>query len=543
VIQTTPRENIRQDPGQKTSAPSPDQRAAEPTLEARRVGVRYAGADRPALRDVSMRLRPGERVALIGPSGGGKTTLLRALEGSVNVSEGSVRRSGKAVLIYQDLRLVAEQTVLDNVCAGASGELSGLQGLITFPASIRQRATELLNDLGLAACADRRLGTLSGGQRQRVAIARALCARPGVLLADEPMGALDPDNAARILTMLARLQAKHGYALVVSMHDPGPDPGFFDRFLVVEKGELVRDCSDAEEAWSVFAAPRGRSGLVSEAASDPSAPAQDSAPERLASWSDRAWQAFGWLLLAGLVFSFIQIDTVGASTGGTWQNLRDFAGRMLPESWQAARELPWGRLGASLLETIYMALIGTTLGILLSLPMAVLGASGISPGWLRVPVRFVLNVLRTVPSIFWALFFVIIVGLGPVAGVLALAAYSVGYLTKFFYEALEDTDARPAEALRALGANRAQVFFRGIFPAARPALAGACLFVLEYNVRGASVLGIVGAGGIGQDLMYYIEWRNFPAAIAGLLLILVVVVLLDAASQRWRARLASARGA
>ena len=174
--------------------------------------------------------------------------------------------------------------------------------------------------------------------------------------------------------------------------------------------------------------------------------------------------------------------------------------------------------------------------------MAVMASRQTSPGPIRVPARLLLNLVRTVPSIFWGLIFVAFVGLGPVAGVFALAAYSVGDLTKFFCEGLEDIDARAGAALRALGATRLQVFTQAVFPAARSVLVAACLFVFEYNIRSASILGVVRAGGIGQDLMYYIEWREFPAAAAGLAMILVVVIALDSFSEWWRRRLVKDRG-
>ena len=189
-----------------------------------------------------------------------------------------------------------------------------------------------------------------------------------------------------------------------------------------------------------------------------------------------------------------------------------------------------------------MALLGTVIGIALSFPFGVLAARELGPPKLRPFVRFLLNTVRTVPSIFWALVFVAMLGLGPVSGVFALAAYSTGYLTKFFYEGLEDVDPRAALALKALGASRTQSFLLAIFPAARPVLTGSCFFMFEYNIRAASILGIVGAGGIGQDLMYYIEWRQFPSAAAGLLLLLVIVVGLDTISERLRKQLAAQRG-
>jgi phosphonate transport system permease protein len=242
----------------------------------------------------------------------------------------------------------------------------------------------------------------------------------------------------------------------------------------------------------------------------------------------------GWALAAIDVRPLFQSEALNG--------MIQFAKELLPASLAEARALPWARLFASLLETIQMALIGTFAGIVLSLPLAILASRQSSPAGIRHAVRFGLNVIRTVPSIIWALVFVAAVGLGPLSGICALAIYSVGYLTKFFYEALENADDRPALALCALGATRLQSFMTAMLPASKPALIGACLFVFEYNIRSASVLGVVGAGGIGADLMYYIEWRNFPAAMAGLLLILVVVVALDGLSGLWRRRVGAQRG-
>lgn len=524
-------------------------RRAPIALDARGVGVRYPGCASWVLRGINLRVERGERVGLVGPSGGGKTTLLRALEGTAPMLEGGVQSDGGVALVYQDLRLVNEQSVLDNVCAGALGELPAWGGAWRYGAAVRARAMDLLGDLGLARLAGRRAGSLSGGQRQRVAIARALCARPGVVLADEPLSALDPENSRRILDVLRGLQDKHGFALVISTHDPSIAPDFFDRVLRVRDGELA-------DASAEFAArPRPQAGPPSfpapiEVLRDGEAIApkeaegpQDDAHAGESSWARVAgWAGFVVLLGAALAWSVSGLGLDRGSFAGAVDGMRDFAARMLPGSWQEFVELPWASLFASLLQTIQMALVGTVVGIALSLPLAVMASRQTGPWFVRWPVRFLLNMVRTVPAIFWALLFVAFAGLGPVAGVMALAAYSVGYLTKFFYETLEDADDRPAKALRALGASRLQAFARAILPTARPGLLGACLFVFEYNIRSASVLGVVGAGGIGQDLMYYIEWRQFPAAVAGLAMILAVVVALDAVSQWQRKRLALQRG-
>ncbi len=521
-------------------AAEPEAPAGPPVLRAHNLAARYAGQAEAALDGVDFEVRRGERVALLGPSGCGKTTLLRVLEGSLPLGAGSIRAEGKAALVYQDFRLVPELSVLRNVCSGALEETRGTLRGGRFPKEIRERAMGLLEELGLSAYAHERASSLSGGQRQRVAIARALCARPAVLLADEPLCSLDPENSERILRLLARLQKRHGFALVVSMHDEGPDPDFFNRFLVLDKGRVNRQTADATSAWEFF---EERRRLLREEEDTAGQPKQD----RFAGAPSGAAAAFRWglglgVLALALGWAIRGLGLEGSSFGGALAGLTGFLTAMVPGSLEEVRALPWATLGAGLLETIQMAIIGTFAGLVLSLPLAVLASEQTAPRWLRHPVRLMLNAIRTIPSILWALIFVAVVGLGPIAGVFALAAFSMGYLTKFFYEGLEGVDTRPAGALRALGASPFQVFFQAVLPAARPTLLASCLFVFEYNIRSASILGVVGAGGIGQHLMYYIDWREFPAAFAGLLMLLVVVVALDTLSQWWRRRLVAQRG-
>jgi len=206
----------------------------------------------------------------------------------------------------------------------------------------------------------------------------------------------------------------------------------------------------------------------------------------------------------------------------------------MPESFEEVQAVPWSNLVASLIETAQMSLIGTTAGVLLSLPLAALAAENTAPRWLRTPMRALLNVVRTVPSLVWGLLFVAAVGAGTLAGVLALTAYSIGYLTKFFYEALEGVDPGPPNALREMGASGLQRFVTAVWPAARPALLSSSLFMLEYNVRAASVLGIVGAGGIGFYLIMFANFRNFTGMLACLALLLAVVQVMDLVSRRLR---------
>jgi phosphonate transport system permease protein len=514
-------------------------------IQFKKLRVSYPGCERPALEEVSLKVREGETIALLGPSGSGKTTLLRAIEGTVPGLQGRVRRSGRIAMVYQDLRLVQELTVLQNVCLGTLGHAGRWKGLLGFPAGVKRFALEIIRDLGLAELINRRVGSLSGGQRQRVAIARAICSRPAVLLADEPLAALDPENALRCLKMLTRLQKQHGFAMILSLHHAALIPGYFQRYLLVRDGTVAE--LDRELVQS--ARPAGVDPLAKMMTASHLPENKES---RLTQDRDLDSSSFfrGLMIRLGLVVFLVLIlgwaanalSFHGSSFSGAWSGLKQFAAGVLPENWAAVTALPWKSLGLALLETIQMALLGTAIGIFFSLPFSVMAARQTGPPVVRWLVRFLLNMIRTVPSILWALIFVVIVGLGPVAGVFALAAYASGYLTKFFYEALEDVDDRPAKALLALGATRLQVFVRAILPAARPALVGACLFMLEYNVRSASILGLVGAGGIGEDLFYYFGYLHYREAMAGLFLILIVVVLLDAVSSWWRKRLTLQRG-
>ncbi len=507
--------------------------------------VCYPGCERRALKDVDLAVKNGETIALLGPSGSGKTTLLRALEGTIAGAGGKINRSGRITMIYQDLRLVHELTVLQNVCLGSLGQVGRWKGLLGFPVAVRKAALEIIRELGLSKLVHRKVGSLSGGQRQRVAIARAVCSRPKLLLADEPLAALDPQNARRCLEMLVRLQERFGFAMILTLHHAILAPKFFDRYLIVRDGlvdELDRDLvqSSHPEKTDVL------SSLISVSCvdeDDAATPIQDRDLDR-PSLFRRAMIRLGLVvaLLICLAWAANALSFKGSSWTGAWSGLRQFSSGLFPESWAALSALPWKSLSLALLETLQMALLGTVIGIVFSLPFAVMAARQTGPPVLRWLVRFLLNIVRTVPAILWAVVFVVIVGLGPVAGVFALAAYASGYLTKFFYEALEDVDDRPARALQALGATRLQIFMRAILPAARPALVGSCLFMLEYNVRSASILGLVGAGGIGEDLFYYFDMLHYREAMAGLFLILIVVVFLDTLSNWWRKRLALQRG-
>jgi phosphonate transport system permease protein len=222
-------------------------------------------------------------------------------------------------------------------------------------------------------------------------------------------------------------------------------------------------------------------------------------------------------------------------TSGLGQSLAraaDFLGRMFPPA--GSRDDLTGQWLPALLKTIQMGLLGTTIGALLSLPLGVMAARNLSPRWLTMLTRGLLNLIRTVPSVVWGLFFVAAVGLGPAAGVLALSVYTVGYLGKFYFETFEATDDAAAAALRLANASRPQVFQYAILPQSLPLLANYTLFIFEYSIRAATILGVVGAGGIGYYFQVYLGNFDYQRAASLLLLLLAVVVALDWLSGRAR---------
>jgi phosphonate transport system permease protein len=142
-------------------------------------------------------------------------------------------------------------------------------------------------------------------------------------------------------------------------------------------------------------------------------------------------------------------------------------------------------------------------------------------------VKLVLALVRTVPALFWAIVFVVAVGFGPAAGTLAVALYSLGYLGKLLYETFDGVDPEVVEAVRSVGCSRAQLARYALLPEAANAILAQLLFMFEYNVRASSIMGFVGAGGIGFYLLGYIQLLRYDLLLSGLLLTLVVVILID----------------
>ncbi len=207
-------------------------------------------------------------------------------------------------------------------------------------------------------------------------------------------------------------------------------------------------------------------------------------------------------------------------------SLFSLVGEMFPPNFAAADS--WVK---PLLDTLAMSVAGTAIAVLLSLPLAILAARNTSPHPVLYQLsRGLLNALRSIPELIMGIVFVAAVGFGALPGVLALGLHSIGMVAKFFAEAIEHADQAPVEAARAAGCTPLQVIFHGILPQVLPQMADTAIYRWEYNFRASTVMGMVGAGGIGFELMGSLRIMQYQDVSAILLVILFMVTLVDAFS-------------
>ena len=197
----------------------------------------------------------------------------------------------------------------------------------------------------------------------------------------------------------------------------------------------------------------------------------------------------------------------------------------------------WWLFVKAMWQTLQMALWGTVLAIALAVPLGLLAAKNVTPVWIQQPVRRLLDLTRSVPDIVIGYIFVVAVGLGPFAGVMALAINTGGVLAKLFSEAVEAIDPGPVEGVRAVGAGRLQEVIWGVLPQVAPLWTSFALYRFESNARSATVLGLIGAGGIGQNLIDSLNGYAYDQTAAIMIIIIVAVSLIDLLSQAIRSRL------
>lgn len=258
-----------------------------------------------------------------------------------------------------------------------------------------------------------------------------------------------------------------------------------------------------------------------------------SLPERGTSVTRKALKA-GVAVLIGAVF-VQSAAAVEFSPVAFVQGLPDLANliyRMFPPS---VEFLP--RALTAALETVQMALVGTVVGAILSVPLAFMAAANVTPNAaLYRGARSIISFVRSIPDLIWGLIFVSAVGLGPFPGTIALTLGTVGMLGKLYAETIEEIDPGQVEALRSTGAHPLQTLTLGVVPQVIPAAVALTMYRWDINIRDSIVLGLVGAGGIGFEIQTSMRLFQYPEVLTMILVILVIVLLVEHISSHVRAR-------
>jgi phosphonate transport system permease protein len=210
-------------------------------------------------------------------------------------------------------------------------------------------------------------------------------------------------------------------------------------------------------------------------------------------------------------------------------NMAIFAGEFFPPNFH-----DWRIYLTEMVITVHIAIWGTVLAVICAIPCGLMSAENLVPKWVYQPMRRVMDACRAINEMVFAMLFIVAVGLGPFAGVMALWVHTTGVLAKLFAEAVEAIDPRPMEGVRATGANPLEVILYGVIPQVLPLWISYSLYRFESNVRSASVVGMVGAGGIGVILHEVIRGFDYAETSAVLLMIIVTVTLIDLVSARIR---------
>ncbi|MBR0680387.1 phosphonate ABC transporter, permease protein PhnE [Roseomonas eburnea] len=240
---------------------------------------------------------------------------------------------------------------------------------------------------------------------------------------------------------------------------------------------------------------------------------------------------------AGFLMLLVGLWRIDASPERIWTGLGRL-GWLVALMWPPSPGGAFADLLKGLAESLAMAFLGSLLAAVAALPLALLGAGNVvGSALLRFSARRIFDGLRGIDALIWALIFVSAVGMGPFAGILALAVSDTGTLAKLFSEALEGADRRQVEAVRAAGAGRGLAIRLGLLPQVAPVMLSQVLYTLESNTRSATILGVVGAGGIGLALSDRIRINNWDEAAFIMLMILAMVAAIDLASRMIRLRL------
>lgn len=239
------------------------------------------------------------------------------------------------------------------------------------------------------------------------------------------------------------------------------------------------------------------------------------------------------LIAAGiLVWAGIGAEVAPVRLFSSWSEMQDFIGAFASPEFSN-----WKEVGEQMLTTVQIAIWGSLLAVCGAVPFGVLSSSNLTPAWLCQPVRRLMDAARAINQMIFGMFFIAAVGLGPFAGVLAIFVHTLGTLAKLFSEAVEAIDPRPVEGIRATGAGRIEEIAFGVIPQVIPLWVSYSLYRFEVNVRAATVLGMVGAGGIGFMLWDSMRSFDYDRAATIILAILVTVIAIDQLSSHIRQRI------
>ena len=244
-------------------------------------------------------------------------------------------------------------------------------------------------------------------------------------------------------------------------------------------------------------------------------------------WAARAGAV---ALAAYVVYAMGRLDITWARLVTGIGEAGRFLGRMWPPNFER-----WELLVEGLLESIQIALLSSALGILISLPLGLMAARNLSPAFLAAPTRAFIAICRSLHYVIVAILFVKAIGFGALAGVAALTVASMGFIAKLFAEAIEEISMKQVEAIRATGAGLGKVLLYGVLPQVASRFTGFCLYQLDRNLRNSTLVGIVGAGGIGGTLFAAFKRFDYDFVAAILLSIIALIFLAEIISGRIRA--------
>ena len=250
-----------------------------------------------------------------------------------------------------------------------------------------------------------------------------------------------------------------------------------------------------------------------------------------AAFAKRTWLWYaGWAgAIAALGWSWEGADMRPLDLVRDSANMAEYAKSFFPPDFSE-----WKLYVKEMAITLHIAVWGTVLAVICAIPCGLLCSANVAPAWIHQPMRRLMDAARAINEIVFAMLFVVAVGLGPFAGVLAIFVHTTGILAKLFSEAVEAIDPQPVEGIRSTGANPVEEVVYGVIPQVLPLWISYALYRFESNVRSAAVVGMVGAGGIGVTLWEIIRAFQYAQTAAVMLIIIVTVTAIDLASARVR---------